>query len=79
MRPAVQLLQAAGQSVDQDVATGDPSHTLIELVERHACDAIILSAHGSSGFRGQLGKVAHELVQSSPVPVTVVRSPDADE
>ena len=74
MRNAVQLLLAAGQSVDQDVATGDPAQTLIELVERHACDAIILSAHGSSGFRNQLGKVAHELVQIAPVPVTVVRA-----
>lgn len=73
VRPAVQLLQAAGQQVEQDVATGDPAHTLIEILERHACDAMILSAHGGSGHRTQLGSVAHELVQIAPVPVTVVR------
>jgi len=73
MKPAVQLLQAAGLQVEQDVATGAPARTLIELVERHACDAVILSAHGSSGYRNQLGAVAHELLQIAPVPVTVVR------
>lgn len=78
MRPAVQLLQAAGQAVEQDVATGDPAHTLVEILERHACDAVILSAHGASGFRSQLGSVAHELVQIAPVPVTVVRPKERD-
>jgi len=78
MKPAVQLLQAAGLQVEQDVATGDPAHTLIELLERHACDAVILSAHGSSGYRTQLGAVAHELVQIAPVPVTVVRPQERD-
>ena len=78
MKPAVQLLQAAGLQVEQDVATGDPAHTLIELLERHGCDALILSAHGSSGYRTQLGAVAHELVQIAPVPVTVVRPQERD-
>jgi nucleotide-binding universal stress UspA family protein len=74
VRPAVQLLQAAGLQVEQDVATGDPAHTLVEILERHACGAVILSAHGSSGNHTQIGSVAHELVQISPVPVTVVRT-----
>ena len=78
MRPAVELLQAAGQQVEQDVATGDPAHTLVEILERHACDAVILSAHGASGFRTQLGAVAHEMVQIAPVPVTVVRPAERD-
>lgn len=79
MRSAVQLLQAAGLSVEQDVATGDPAHTLIEIVERHGCHAIVLSAHGGSGFHGQLGAVAYELLQIAPVPVTVVRPPPAGD
>lgn len=78
MRSAVALLQAAGQTVEQDVATGDPAHTLIEILERHACDAVILSAHGVSGYRTQLGAVAHELLQIAPVPVTVVRPTQRD-
>jgi len=73
MKPAVDLLQAAGLQVEQDVATGDPVHTLIEILERHACDAVILSAQGSStGERSQIGSVVHDLVQDAPVPVTVV-------
>lgn len=78
MRSAVALLQAAGQTVEQDVATGDPAHTLIEILERHACDAVVLSAHGASGYRTQLGTVAHELLQIAPVPVTVVRPAQRD-
>lgn len=79
MRSAVELLQAAGQQVEQDVATGDPAHTLIEILERHACDAVMLSAHGASGDRSQLGAVAHELVQIAPVPVTVVRPAERED
>jgi len=72
MHAAVQLLQAAGLQVEQEVATGDPSHTLLEILERHACGAVVLSAHGANGQRTQLGTVAHQLVQTAPVPVTVV-------
>ncbi len=78
MKSAVDLLQAAGLQVEQDVATGDPAHTLVEILQRHGCDAVILSAHGASGFRSQLGAVAHELVQIAPVPVTVVRPAERD-
>ena len=78
VRPAVELLQAAGLQVEQDVATGDPAHTLVEIVERHACDAVILSAHGSSGRRTQMGSVASELLQIAQVPVTLVRPQQRD-
>lgn len=72
--PAVQLLQAAGLQVEQDVAIGDPAHMLVDMVERNGCGAIIMSARGSSGLSGAvLGSVSQELVHLSPVPVTVVK------
>ena len=80
MRPAVALLEAAGQAVEQDVATGDAAQMLVEMVERHGCDAIILSARGMGSLRSALmGSVSHELLHNAPVPVTVVRGTDADE
>ena len=78
LAPAVSLVEASGVPFEALVARGDPAHTLVEILERHACDAVILSAHGASGFRTQLGAVAHEMVQIAPVPVTVVRPAERD-
>ena len=52
-----------------EVAAGDPAHTLIDIVERHGCDAVIMAA--GSG-EGELGSVSQHMVDHSPVPVTVV-------
>lgn len=75
MRPAVQLLQAAGLQVVQEVATGDPAHMLVDILERNACDAIIMSARGGGLRAAVLGSVSQEMVQISPVPVTLVKAP----
>ena len=78
MRPAVALLEAAGQKVDKEVATGDPAHMLVELVERFGCHAVIMAAGTGGGLRAALlGSVTQHLVNHSPVPVTVVREPVA--
>jgi nucleotide-binding universal stress UspA family protein len=82
MRPAVALLEAAGQKVEKDVATGDPAHTLVEIVERYGCQAVIMTAGSGGGLRAALlGSVTQHLVDHSPVPVTVVReaAPLSDE
>lgn len=74
MRPALALLEAAGQKVAHEVATGDPAHTLIEIAERHGCHAVIMAAGTGGGLRAALlGSVTQYLVAHSPVPVTVVR------
>jgi nucleotide-binding universal stress UspA family protein len=73
MKSAVDLLRAAGLPVEQAVASGDPAHALMELLERHGCEAVMLSAHGTSGERAHLGSVVQTLLQAAPVPVTVVR------
>lgn len=77
VRPAVALLTSASQLVEEAVASGDPAHTLLELVESHDCDAVIMSAHGSGNDDGDvergLGAVALHMVQHCAVPVTVVR------
>ena len=82
LRPAVALLEAAGQKVEQVVATGDPANTLIDLLETHGCHAVIMAAGAGGGLRAALlGSVTQHLVDHSPVPVTVVREsvPLSDE
>lgn len=77
MRPAVTLLSAAGLAVEQDMATGDPAHMLVEILERHGCQAVIMSTHGGGMRASMLGSVSQELVQAAPVPVTLVKPRDS--
>lgn len=73
LKPAVELLQAAGLAVEPVVLTGDPAHALMDVLERHRCEAVFLSAHGASGQRAHVGRVAQAVLDLAPVPVTVVR------
>ena len=76
MRSAVALLEAAGFQVVQVVETGDPANMLIDIIEREACDAVVMAAGTGGGLRAALlGSVTQHLVDNSPVPVTVVREP----
>lgn len=82
VRPAMGLLAAAAQQVEADVSSGDPAQMLVEAVERHACDAVIMSTRGGGLRAAVLGSVSQEMVQISPVPVTLVKPPadsDADD
>jgi nucleotide-binding universal stress UspA family protein len=76
VRPAVALLSAAGLQVETEVATGDPAHLLAEMIEAHACDAVIMSTRGGGLRSAVLGSVSQAMVQRSPVPVTLVRVPE---
>lgn len=78
VRPAMGLLAAAAQQVEADVSSGDPAHMLVEAVERHACDAVIMSTRGGGLRAAVLGSVSQEMVQISPVPVTLVKPPEED-
>jgi nucleotide-binding universal stress UspA family protein len=73
IRPAVRMLQAAGQQVTQEVVTGDPAQMLVEVIERLACDAVIMATHGAGLRAAVLGSVSQEMVDTSPVPVTLVK------
>ena len=69
------LLESAGMIFEQEIATGDPAHTLIDIVERFECDTIIMGSRGVGTMRSALlGSVSHEVLHSSPVPVMIVKS-----
>ena len=76
------LCDSAGVAYECDIASGDPAHTLIDLVERHGCDSLIMGAGSRGGLAGSLlGSVSQEIAHACPVPVTLVKhaSQDQDE
>lgn len=74
LAPAQALLSAAGVDFESVVESGDPVNMLLDIVEREACDGVILGARGHGNIRGSLlGSVSQQLVHACPVPVTVVK------
>ena len=41
IEPAEALLRAAGIDCESEVASGDPGHRLVEMVERFGCDMVV--------------------------------------
>ena len=74
MRPALKLLQAAGLHAEQQAGSGDAAHMLLEILENHGCEAVIMSARGASGSEDSApGSVAQAMLDDCAVPVTVVK------
>ncbi len=68
----------AGLPFEREIGSGDPAATLIEMAERHGCEAIILGARGLGALHGALlGSVSQAVLRASKVPVTVVKRADA--
>jgi nucleotide-binding universal stress UspA family protein len=66
----------AGRTVETVVETGDPAETIVEYVEDHDIDHVVMGGHGGSEgslTRRLLGTVATAVVGDAPVTVTVVR------
>ncbi len=77
LAPAEALLEAAGLPYESEVAGGDPGHMLVDLIENYGCDAVVMGALGVGGNSSAVGPVTLALLHHSPVPVTVVRAPEA--
>ncbi|ARS91013.1 universal stress protein [Natrarchaeobaculum aegyptiacum] len=66
-------------SIRTDDVTGDPAEEIVDYVEAHDVDHVVIGGHGRSGpTRVLLGTTAELVVRRSPVPVTVVRDVEAD-
>ena len=80
MASAVAMVEAAGVPYETEIGLGPVAATLVDMVERCGCDALIIGARGLGGLRGTLlGSVSQALVQQSPVPVTVVKHAEPEE
>jgi nucleotide-binding universal stress UspA family protein len=73
LAPAESLLAEAGITHETEIASGEPAHTLLDLIESNGCDAVIMGAHGEGASSAVLGAVAQSLLRHSSVPVMIVR------
>ena len=78
MEPSARLLRDAGVSFETAVVQGDPAQAMLELIESHQCDMVVMGSRALGPVRRWLegGSVSQRLVQSSPVPVLLVTPPD---
>ena len=64
-----------------DIGHGDPARVLLDLADRHGCEAIVMGS-GRPGIlsNARLGSVAQAVVQHATIPVTIVRhaEPEAE-
>jgi nucleotide-binding universal stress UspA family protein len=69
------LLQEADIFCECEVASGDPAHTIVDIVERYECDMVVMGASGTSTLRSALlGSVSNEVLHAAGVPVMIVKS-----
>jgi len=74
------LLSEAGLEHEREVASGDPGHTLVDIVERFECELVVMGARGMGALSGALvGSVSQAMVRSSPVPVLIVKPRETPE
>jgi nucleotide-binding universal stress UspA family protein len=85
LEAAESLLKGANIAYECEVASGDPAHTLIDILERFGCDLVVMGASGMSSLRSALlGSVSHEVLHAAGVPVMIIKpdevsAPDASE
>ena len=79
LAPAADAVRAAGVPFVEEVVTGDVVPMLLEVLEAHACQGVVMGSNGKGLVRAWLGSVSQAMLEQSPVPVTVVRPAEADE
>jgi nucleotide-binding universal stress UspA family protein len=68
------LLREARIPFECEVASGDPAHTLIDILERYGCDMVVMGARDKGSLRSALlGSVSHEVLHAAQVPVMVIK------
>lgn len=78
---AVERVDAAGVPCVQTVVVGDAVSQLLEAIEDHGCEGVVMGYRGRGLALGGLGSVAQALLERSGVPVTLVKpnEPASDE
>ena len=74
LKNAEALFEAAGLAFEREIGSGEPAPTLLEIAQRCGCEAIIMGARGRGALSSALlGSVSMAVLQTSPVPVTIVK------
>ena len=72
------LLAAAGVPYEREIVAGEPARAIVDTALGAGCAGIVMGARGLGPVRGALlGSVSQQVVQHSPLPVTIVRAPAA--
>ena len=80
LNAAEALLTQAGIAYETEIASGDPAHTIVDILERYGCDMVVMGASGMSPLRGALlGSVSNEVLHSANVPVVLVKLSDVED
>jgi nucleotide-binding universal stress UspA family protein len=73
IQPVLDTLADMPLEVSTDVHHGHPAKTLLDLAEQHGASHIFLARNGHTRLAvALLGSTAHSVIQTSPIPVTVV-------
>jgi nucleotide-binding universal stress UspA family protein len=74
LRPAVELVRAAGITHTSEILTGDAATMIAKRADELACDGIVMGTRGM-GVIGNLmlGSVATKVVHLTTLPVTLVK------
>jgi nucleotide-binding universal stress UspA family protein len=71
---------AGVESVRGAVGGGSPHRAILEYVDDHGIDLVVMGTHGRSGLdRLLLGSVAERVVRAAVCPVMTVRATDEDD
>lgn len=74
------LLVEEGVAFQREIFSGDPAETLVSMAVQHGCQAIIMGARGRGALHGALlGSVSMAVLQTSPLPVTIVKRVNTSE
>ena len=74
LKSAEALFEAAGLAFEREIGSGDPAPALLEIAQRCGCEAIVMGARGRGALQSVLlGSVSHAVLQTSPLPVTIVK------
>ncbi|RXK48999.1 universal stress protein [Halorientalis pallida] len=66
-------------TVEGVVGEGSPYRAVLDYVDQHDIDLVVMGTHGRTGLdRYLLGSVTEKVVRSAPVPVLTVGSASAD-
>ncbi|MFB6138894.1 MAG: universal stress protein [Halosimplex sp.] len=77
---AVTRARDAGVDATGSVATGSPHRAILDYVDDHGVDLVVMGTHGRTGLeRYLLGSVTEKVVRTADVPVLTVRAHDSDE
>ena len=83
LQAAQTLLDEAAIAYESEVASGDPAHTIIDILESYECDLVVMGASGTSALRSALlGSVSNEVLHAASVPVMIVKAapePEPDD